>query len=436
MGFTVDDAWIAGRVAWRLATGMGYRFNPSGPRVDAVTPLGWVYILVPFAKRNALGGLQAARYLGATVWVVAAGWFGYRSRKAGKNPYYALCLFATAPPGAWASAGMETGLVVALSTVALGESLGATLAAAIVAGFRPEMIPFCTVLAFRSGEPGHKTVMQRARRIALTLAIPIAVASIRFVAFGRTMPLSALAKPSDIEHGLHYALGVLLFLGPAWLWIGPGWKGLSRNERIIALSVLAHLAALVIVGGDWMPLWRLAVPAMPAALWVAACLQTARRPLVNILGLAGALAMSTYLCIAVGLPGRKVFEAREKLINDARPLLAQSRQVAGVDVGWLGAAFPGEILDLAGITDPRVALLEGGHTTKKIQNSWFDSRQPDTLVVLTAPGVSIRQPWQDTPLARGVENRVKRMDYWKSCQLSGTIGLRYTSQQYLLVSCR
>ena len=120
-GFTVDDAWITARVAWRFASGLGYRFNETGPAVDAVTPLGWVFVLVPFAKHSPFPALQAARYLGAIAWILAAAWLGYSAKKCGKNPYYAMVLLAAAPLGAWASAGMETGFVVALSTWALGE---------------------------------------------------------------------------------------------------------------------------------------------------------------------------------------------------------------------------------------------------------------------------------------------------------------------------
>ncbi len=148
-GFTVDDAWITARVAWRLANGAGYRFNAAGPPVDAVTPLGWVYALVPFARRSPAGALQFARYSGAIAWIVAAAWFGSNARRAAKNPYYTIGLFAGAPLGAWSSAGMETGFIVALCTLALGESLGATLAAAIAAALRPELIPFCSILALR-----------------------------------------------------------------------------------------------------------------------------------------------------------------------------------------------------------------------------------------------------------------------------------------------
>ena len=434
-GFTVDDAWITARVAWRLANGLGYRFNASGAPTDAVTPLGWVFCLVPFAKHSVLDAFQAARLLGAFSWVLASAWFGFRLKRAGKNPFYAMVLFATPPLGAWASAGMETGCVVALSTLALGETWLATMAAGIVAAFRPEMIPFCAVLALRSNVSGKPSELRKFAPLALTLAFPIVVTVVRQFAFGRPMPLAALAKPSDLEHGLRYGLGVLLFLGPTWLWLGNGWKALTRSEFMVALSVAVHFAAILAVGGDWMPLWRLAVPVMPAALWVAACLHTRQKPTTNLAGLVVGLIGSVYVSYRVGLPARHVLEARLSLVDQAKPLLAGSRQVVALDVGWLGAATAGDIFDLAGVTDSRVAQLPGGHTTKKIPNSWFDSRQPDGLVLLSAEHQTAKRQWQDMTFARQVENRIKSMPYWQPCRLSGTIGLKYTTQTYVVVRC-
>ncbi len=434
-GFTVDDAWITARVAWRLANGLGYRFNAHGGRVDAVTPLGWVFLLVPFAKHSLLNALQAARIGGASAWVLAAAWFGLRLRHASKNPYLALTLLAAAPLGAWAAAGMETGFVMALSTAALGDSMLAALAGGVVAALRPEMIPFCSVLSLRAFAAGHLPLARRLGPLALTLACPVVVAIARVTAFGQTVPLAAIAKPSDLDHGLRYGLGVLLFLGPTWLWVGNGWKGLGRQELVIAASVVVHLAALVVVGGDWMPLWRLAVPAMPAVLWVGACLHSRQRPIVNAAGMVMSLGVVLAVGYKVGLPARHVFNARLELVNRVRPMLAESRQVVALDVGWLGAAFEGDIFDLAGVTDPRVARLAGGHTTKSLQNSWFDAMAPDALVLLTAPFAAVQEPWQDTTFARVVENRIKRMQFWQACSMRGNIELEYTTQAYVIVRC-
>jgi len=75
-GFTVDDALIPARYAANIAHGWGYRFNARGPSTDGVTPLGFPYLLAPFAAQGPLGALAAARVIGALAWLTAAGALG------------------------------------------------------------------------------------------------------------------------------------------------------------------------------------------------------------------------------------------------------------------------------------------------------------------------------------------------------------------------
>src|SRR4051812_50171324 len=70
-GFSVDDALISARVAWQIALGHGYRFNAGGPSVDCVTPLGWAYLLAPFARGGPERALWWASVLGAALWLLA-----------------------------------------------------------------------------------------------------------------------------------------------------------------------------------------------------------------------------------------------------------------------------------------------------------------------------------------------------------------------------
>ncbi|HET9954845.1 MAG TPA: hypothetical protein VFQ61_10090, partial [Polyangiaceae bacterium] len=120
-GFTVDDAWISARVASNLARGAGYRFNSDGPVVDAVTPLGWAPLLALFAARGSTAALLAARWIGALTWLVAAAGLGVKWSRLGLRAAITgtTAIALTVPLGAWAVSGMETGLVIALGTVAL-----------------------------------------------------------------------------------------------------------------------------------------------------------------------------------------------------------------------------------------------------------------------------------------------------------------------------
>src|ERR1700734_754220 len=71
-GFTVDDALIPARYAAHLARGLGYRFNAEGPVTDGVTPLGFPFLLAPFARGGPLAALAAAKAIGLATWVLAA----------------------------------------------------------------------------------------------------------------------------------------------------------------------------------------------------------------------------------------------------------------------------------------------------------------------------------------------------------------------------
>src|SRR5579871_4695911 len=72
-GFTVDDALIPARYAHNIALGHGYVFNVGGPTTDGVTPLGFPYLLAPFAKAGPLAALAFARAFGALAWLAGSG---------------------------------------------------------------------------------------------------------------------------------------------------------------------------------------------------------------------------------------------------------------------------------------------------------------------------------------------------------------------------
>jgi hypothetical protein len=83
--------------------------------------------------------------------------------------------------------------------------------------------------------------------------------------------------------------------------------------------------------------------------------------------------------------------------------------VAALDIGWLGAATDATIVDLAGLTDPVIAVLPGGHTSKAIPAALLDARKVDTIVLLLSEGASLREPWTASQFARVVEQRIARI---------------------------
>ncbi|MGE0325796.1 MAG: hypothetical protein AB7K71_12675 [Polyangiaceae bacterium] len=411
-GFAVDDALISARMAASLASGSGYRFNPHGDMVDAVTPLGYAHLLSLCGRESPLGVLQFARGIGAVVYVLGWARLGQLvlPRKGG---WLLALLLAFAPCAAtWASTGMETALVFGLLIVGLGggdapesrrvASL-ASLALGVAGAWRPELLACVGVLLLEraSREQG----LRRALPLLLGLLPTLLVIALRSAYFGRPMPLSVLAKPSDLEHGLRYALGGWILTGLPLCVVAPRvWLKLSVRLRWWTAALFAHAVALLLAGGDWMALFRLYVPVLPLGLVVAVGIwQHAARWASRLRYVLAVLALSA-LWWQGGFAARHVMADRLALMDAARPLLAGHR-VASVDIGWVSAVEPEAVIDLAGVTDPSIAVLPGGHTSKRIDAQLYERQRVDRLVVLCTSGPPPQQASEIQP-ARQVEARM------------------------------
>ena len=77
-------------------------------------------------------------------------------------------------------------------------------------------------------------------------------------------------------------------------------------------------------------------------------------------------AASAALFVGLGPSARRVSEARNALVQQ---LAAQHPRapLATLDIGWVGAGARGVVVDLAGVSDPDVARLAGGHTSKQLK---------------------------------------------------------------------
>jgi hypothetical protein len=386
LGFTVDDALISARVAAELASGHGYRFNPSGPIVDAVTPLGFAPLLAPFASGGPLAAFGAARVIGAVAWLAAAAWLGRALARRGERRarfaplvWVAVC----APLGAWPSSGMETGIVVALATFALAEHRAAPLVAGLAAAWRPELLPWAIVLGIGTSLARSPRPLPALGGWALAVAPAVVVAVARAALFGMAMPLAVLAKPSSLDDGLRYAAGATLLTGAPLLVLAPRvWRTLPRHDFALLVAALVHLPVLALAGGDWMPLYRLLVPVLPTFVWVAGSIAERASAWATLARLVAGVGVALFLFVGLAPRSRAVWPARAKLIAEARPALAGARRVATLDAGWVGAATDADVVDLAGVTDPRIARLPGSHTSKQLPNELLASREVDAVLAL------------------------------------------------------
>lgn len=434
-GFSVDDALITARVAAHIANGFGYRFNTSGAIADAVTPLGFAYVLAPFSRSGTLDALYFAKWLGAGCGVLSAAWLGaVVAVSSGPRARFAVLapLAASAPFAAWCVSGMETGVIVLLVTLALGASRAAGLSAGLAAAWRPELIPFSVVLAAGRAFAAERRVAPVARALALSIAPAVGVAVCRKVLFGHAAPLAVWAKPSDAEHGVFYLAVCLLWTGAPILVAAPrALRGLDGDSRAVSIALLFHCLAIVLVGGDWMALCRLFVPVLPAFFVLAARLASATPPWSTLARCGAATLISAVLLARQGPVARGVLEQRLSLIDGARPALAGARRVATVDAGWVGAATDGDVIDLAGVTDEFVARLPGGHTSKRLPPSFIANRGVDALVLLTSGAAEPNFPkasWDRT-----VEYRAARQAEELGFVVVAKLELSRTPKDYIVL---
>lgn len=470
-GFSVDDAFIPARVAAHLLAGQGPSFQPGGPVTDAVTPLGFAHWAAILARAvgsgpSTLAVLEVNRAAGAVAWLAAAALLGRELARvpgAGRRElsWAWIALGSSVPLAAWAGSGLETPWVTLLATGALvtargrsgtghGASLpagprrspwAADLCAGLAAAWRPEMLLWAAVLTLtRRWSAGCRG---RVAAFALCLGPAALVAAVRWTYFGRPTPLSLLAKEPDLAHGVRYALGALALSGPWWLLAARGSfrRGRAGTWQPGLLPALgAQVLAVLLAGGDWMPFYRLVVPVLPGVI-LAGTLVAARdrtraskRRVAWGTHLRGSITLAAGMLLAFGHgdAARRVMERRLAVIDQARPLLAERQVIAAVDVGWLGAAAPAAtLLDLAGVTDPRVAALPGGHTTKRISAGMLSERDVDALVFLALAGQPAEE-WALAPFRYGVEGRLAPAAAAMGFRLVGRVPLPGTEWEYLV----
>jgi hypothetical protein len=386
-GFTVDDALISIRYAHNLVTGGGYAFNAHAAATDGVTPLPWPFVLAPLADSSDLVAvLVRAKVLGILAWTAAGAALGRSIR----SPWPLLVVALAFPIGAWAASGMETGIAIALCTfaaISFYQPLRAGALAGIAAAFRPELLPWALVLAMGAAIVGTaKTDPLKRRVLPVILAFgPFAACMlVRSAAFGAVVPLAVMAKPSDAAHGIVYAVAaVVVGLLPVLLVAPFALRQASPRAKVLVIGLGVHALVMTAVGGDWMPYARLIVPILPSLALAAADIEEVSHKGATIARYVIAVSLGIYTCLGAAPTGRHVQSDRADLIARARPVLADAKVIAALDIGWASAASDAKLVDLAGLTDPSIAILSGGHTSKAVDVGMLLDRNVDTVLILS-----------------------------------------------------
>ncbi|MEO6419351.1 MAG: hypothetical protein ABIP39_08105, partial [Polyangiaceae bacterium] len=420
--FTVDDALIPVRYARHLADGAGYRFNVPGDVTDGVTPLAWPFVLAPFAHGDALAVLMHAKYMNLLSWLGAAAMLGSAIGRAPASRVIKaaslVVLALVVPVAAHAVSGLETGLAIALGTAAAVHVERAHLCAilaGLAASLRPEMLPWALVLTAGAGWVANASLRARIGSVLIAGA-PFALAVLaRLVFFGRAAPLSLLAKPSDLTHGVAYAgAAAILSLTPI-VAFAPLALVRSRTAAAIAGAGVVHVLAVAFAGGDWMPYARLMAPIAPSLLYAFVLAAPHAHRVATSARVAVAVAVGAYFMVYSAPQGRHVQRDREALAVLARPFLVGARSVATLDIGWPSAATEAPIIDLAGLTDPEIAVLPGGHTSKRVDVPFLLARKPEyVLVFVDKRANDSLEGWRDALFTRVLEARFAESDLFAS----------------------
>ncbi len=404
--FSVDDAFILGRYARRLSNGQGYTFT-DGPPTDGVTGPLWLlplwlgasFGLPPLWVGKVVGGLAAATSVGR---IVARA----RARAGGRlvSPLTCALCVSSVPLAIWPVAGLETGLATLFATelaLAVTRSRAprvgyAGVCAAALAWLRPELALYVFVLLCAlTARVGPRALA--AWSVASVGAL--SVLGFRRLMFDHWLPLSSAAKPPNLRHGFEYLTDALWQPGPllAACALVLAWSTKAQRmpwiSRVLGVSLGAHLLSVLVAGGDWMPGYRLLCPVVPLFAWWLAqsfgVLWRRRRPLFWVLASsllvlrAASLVQEVAVARAAGLTRQAALPKLREAFREQRGL------VAAVDVGLLGEAYPGPILDLAGLTEPYVAHAQGGHLDKRISSAWLESRNVATFMLHSAEPVRV-----------------------------------------------
>jgi hypothetical protein len=415
-GFTVDDALISVRYAHHLATGHGWRFDIGAASTDGVTPLPWPVILAPLARTSdALAVLGRAKLLGLASWTLTGALLGDCIGRERAAPAWArgailITTGLSVPLAAHAVSGMETALATCLATsaaVGLRRPFVAALFAGLAATLRPELAPWACVLVIGSSMESGASI-GRAVGAATATLMPFTLCAVaRAALWGRPAPLALWAKPSDLSHGAAY-VGAGLVVGVLPILVMAPSALRAPRARVIVVAAAVHAAVVLMLGGDGMPYARLLVPILPSIAYAGTLTAARGRSVATAARCLAALALGAWLLWWNWGQGRHVGEDRAALIASARPWLASSGRIAALDIGWVGAATEADIVDLAGVTDPVVASLPGGHTSKRVGPMFLLGRDPDALLLYSTGGPPGGQlsAWQDALYPRVVEARL------------------------------
>jgi hypothetical protein len=425
-----DDAFISFRYARNWAEGLGPVFNP-GERVEGYSNFLLVALLSAAHGLLGVGVVEAAIFIGL-MSALATPVLVYRYAKelcdgsAEAGLLAATCVAGAACFAAYARSGLETTLYCLLVVATLDCALRGGLSragglAALATLARPDGIIVFAAIAAGALERGPLGVRAIARITAGYAALIVPWTLWRVLYYGYLIPNQIVAKSGmeparQLMLGLEYlARGLLANLpfvllgGVALAAIvrGRAVDRLARRDVSLAVAFIGAAAFPVATGGDWMPAYRMLVPAV-----VLGCVLLARlwqiAELGPALGAGSRAAAALFAAAAVAAVSIGVYEPRMlRAVDMLREIVAGEVQVGRwlhrrlppetLTAAWANGAIPFHsrlpTIDLLGLTDEHISRrgerrADGrpGHIAH--DHAYVIGRQPALITYLGGAGLS------------------------------------------------
>jgi arabinofuranosyltransferase len=440
---TSDDAYITFRYARNIATHHAFVYNHDERVLGTSTPLyavmmaGVATLGLPLEKTSTLIGIACDALTVALLYrMIARAGFG-DAAALGAAMTGAISM-GIAP----ASAGMETPLYNLLllltfeagrAAVDTGSSIRPALLAVTLGICRPEAVLAIGVIVAGLGVSRPRVAL-RVAIIGLAFALPLVAAAHWY--YGNLVPQSVVAKASFTERSW---AGVSLFgqflfsrshVIPTVLAIA-GAVSLARADRIWRWMIvwwIAYAAAFSVTGAfphaSWyfvplLPLYWASVAVGLANIVTRYCPPRVSRSVFT--GAAVALLATTIahwpgyraaLMQVNAIRERPYLEIGSSIARSARPC-----NVAATEIGAVGWAFPGRIIDLGGLVTPDAVRRPPGDVLRDTDAQWLVT-QNIYLPHALAQDASFHQSYslvQSMPLEAG-----RTMDVYK--RIAGSCG--------------
>lgn len=289
-GFVLDDTFISFRYIQQWVHGNGLVYN-IGERVEGYSNFLWVVLLAPFAWAGFdLLVVSKIVGLGCSLLVLLQSWLLVRHLRLSMPFLTPFLLACSAPFAVWSVGGMETPLFTLLLVTSIllflreeeqQRGFLAGVALGLLCLTRPDGLLFAaTTVLFRAGRLWQQRMLPTRQdwlRGSLLLLIVGTHIVWRLSYYGYLLPNTVYAKsmglhPRALVEGFYYLATCCTEVGGIGIVaIGTALALTSKEHAFVPLYLFlnsaAYVGAVVVGGGDWMPLCRFLVHILPL-VWV------------------------------------------------------------------------------------------------------------------------------------------------------------------------